>query len=197
MRQDVVNIAGVGVLRGDIEADTVKCAGVGKAAGIISCRRMDVAGVFTTSNRIRAEEADIKGVLRSTADVSAEKLTVKGSVMIDAFLNAGQIDIQFERMGRVREIGAESVNIRPLYHTYKNRGGRFVNDFLNAFTGQRFKVEAIEGNDIFLENVEAHTVRGQNVVIGPNCAIGYLEYSMKAKVHDSSRVDQMKGEKPV
>ncbi len=196
MRRDVVNIAGIGVFRGDVDADMVKCQGVGKSDGVITCRKLEVQGLFTATNRIRAEEAEIMGLLKSKSDFSAERINVKGAMVIDGILNTGSLDIQFERFGRIREVGAHSINVRPLTHPIKNRGGQFLDNLLNTFAGQRFRMDVVEADEIYLENVQANVVRGENVVIGPNCAIGCLEYSKKARVHDSSKVDNMKGARP-
>ncbi len=196
MRRDVVSITGVGVFRGDVDADLVKCQGVGKADGVMTCRKLDVQGLFTAANRIRAEEAEIMGLLKSKSDFSAERINVKGALVIDGILNTGSLDIQFERFGRIKEVRAHSLNIRPLLHPIKNRGAQFLDNLLNTFTGQSFRMDVVEANEIYLENVQANVVRGENVIIGPNCTIGYLEYSKKARVHDSAKVDNMKGTRP-
>lgn len=196
MKQNEVNIAGLGVFHGDIDAEVVRCSGMGKAAGSINCRRMEISGMFTASGKIHAEEVDVKGFLRCKANFSAEKFTVVGAVVIDALLNAGNIDIQFSRFGRISEVGGENVNIRPISAPYKGTSGRALDSFINVFTSRRFKVGTVEGNDIYLENVDVDTVRGENVTVGPNCKVRYLEYAKKAKVHDSARVEQMKGQKP-
>ncbi|MCX7772537.1 MAG: hypothetical protein N2376_05420 [Clostridia bacterium] len=191
MMQNDVNISGMGVFRGDIEAETVRCSGMGKAHGAIVCRRLEVSGMFKATKPIKAEEVDIKGFVKSNSDISAERFHAKGAVSIDGLLNAGTIDIQSDRMGKIREIGAESVSIRPLGSV-----NRVVDNILNNFTSRQFKVDVIEANEIYLENVDVVTVRGENVVIGPNCHVRFLEYSKKAKVHDSARVIEMKGQKP-
>lgn len=192
MKQNEVNIAGVGIFHGDIDADIVKCAGVGRSLGNINCRRMEVAGVFSAGGKIKAEEVEVKGLLRSKADFSTERFTVLGAVMIDGLLNADNIDIKFDRIGRIREVGGDTVSIRPIYN-YKGSVSRVFDNFMNMFANRRFKIDSIEGNEIYLENVDVNSVRGENVVVGPNCHVGFLEYSKKAKVHDSAQVGEMKG----
>lgn len=197
MRQNEVNIAGLGVFHGEIDAEIVRCSGLGKAMGNINCRRMEIAGMFTAGGKIHAEEVDVKGLLRSRSDFSAEKFTVMGAVVIDALLNAGNIDIQFDRFGRINDVGGENVSIRPMLSPYKGNVGKAFDDLINVFASRRFKIRTVEGNDIYLENVDVETVRGENVVIGPNCNVCYLEYTKKAKVHDSAHVEEMKGQKPI
>lgn len=195
MKRDVVSIAGVGVFRGDVDADLVKCQGVGKSHGAIACRKLEIQGLFNAASQIRAEEAEIMGLLKSKSDLSAERINVKGALVVDGILNAGSLDIQFQCFGKLKEVRAHTVNIRPMTISIKNRGGQFLDNLMISFTGQGFRMDVVEGSEIYLENVQANVVRGENIVIGPNCVIELLEYSKKARVHDSARVDSMKGEK--
>lgn len=195
MNPGEVNISGVGVFQGDIDTDSVKCSGVGKAAGTIHCRRLLVEGVFSASKSIEAQEVDIKGVMKCESDIRSERFHAIGAIVSNSILYSGEIDIQFERISRIREVGGQKINIRPMGSFYKSHAGKALDNLLGIFANRIFKVEKIEGNDIYLENVNVGTVFGQNVTIGPNCQVAYLEYSNKAKVHDSSRVLEMKGRK--
>ena len=195
MNHNEVNIAGVGIFQGDIDADIVKCFGVGKTLGTVKCRQMMVKGVFSTTKRVYAQSVDVKGVLKCASELSAERFVVMGSVVSQSLLNGGEIDIQFERLSKAREVGGERISIRPGDFFHKERLGKPGKQFMGLIPNGVFKAEVIEGNDIYLEIVQAGTVRGQIVVIGPNCRVAYLEYSNKAKVHESSNVLEIKGQK--
>ncbi|MNC54128.1 hypothetical protein D3C81_998200 [compost metagenome] len=48
----------------------------------------------------------------------------------------------------------------------------------------------IEGDSVELQNTHAHTVRGEKVIIGPDCVIQKVEYSDYLEIHRSATVKQ-------
>lgn len=196
IRKDV-HIKGLGTLSGDIDAGTVRVSGLGNASGNIICDHLLVEGVFNASNRIQTQTADIKGVLRTSADFSAEQIIVRGALVIEGLLNASNLDISFDRYGRVREISGETITIRPHDWKQRNQVGRTIDDVMDVFSKRHFSIDTIEGTTLYLEGVEAGRVRGEDVVVGPNCRIQSLEYTKSAKVHDTSFVSVLNGQKPL
>jgi cytoskeletal protein CcmA (bactofilin family) len=52
------------------------------------------------------------------------------------------------------------------------------------------KVGTIEGDNLTLIYTEAETVRGTNVIIGPGCKIGAVEYYGNCEISPDATVDQ-------
>ena len=50
----------------------------------------------------------------------------------------------------------------------------------------------IEGDNVYLENTIAKTVRGNNVTIGPGCKIELVEYKNNLKMDDEVKVSTHK-----
>ncbi len=52
------------------------------------------------------------------------------------------------------------------------------------------EVDTIEADDIYIENVNANCVRGENIVIGKNCNIKRVEYSVNLEVSKDSKIGE-------
>lgn len=50
--------------------------------------------------------------------------------------------------------------------------------------------DVIEGDRVYLENTEAAVVRGKEVIIGPGCSIGTIEYENKYECDPHSQIKE-------
>lgn len=114
-----------------------------------------------------------------------EQLTISGAAEVSGLMNAESLTIHLGGSCEIGEIGGSEifVDVPP-------RHAGFLAKLLGGFAVPTLKCGTIEGERIRLENTTCDTVRGKNVVIGPGCEIGLVEYSDELTVDPDSRVQR-------
>jgi len=201
----IIKIIGDGVISsGDYEE--VKVVGTATSSGDFNTNILRVTGELDSDFNISAETARIVGncsfndatmkevtivgevdcsnleseIITITGDVKASKLkatkiNVKGAKLTIDEMNADQLDIR-NAVGYVKSIVGEKIKI---YRRIK---------FLIFLTSKkRLSVDEIEGDNIYIEHVDAKKVTGDHIVIGPNCNIEVLD-AKTMKIDKSSFV---------
>jgi cytoskeletal protein CcmA (bactofilin family) len=195
--------------------DQVKITGECKVSGDLACRRMGVTGNVWVDGALNSEElsltgaAEIKGSLRAgtvrgrgelkfenaarvgkvdftgnmnvRGDMEADRFLLSGACAVDGLLNADRLEIRLYGSCRAREIGGESL-------TVKRSGVSRLMGLVNIGGPVLLTADVIEGDSVDLSCTEAGVVRGNHVVIGPDCVIGKVEYRESLKVHKSAVV---------
>lgn len=85
---------------------------------------------------------------------------------------------------RVDEIGGGRIDVRLL--PISAIGSFFRSLFMGGTAG--LETRAVEGDEIYLENTHAETVRGKNVVLGSGCVVDVVEYSGSLSKLEGARV---------
>lgn len=224
-----VNIAGSAVLTGDIECATLKVAGAVEGEGTLHAESVTVNGSFgyrgvaefgkmrvngtATCDSLTVDELHIAGTLdtreltvnRVTVqgflnvanDCEAERFVTQGAFTVGGLLNAGVVDIVLGGKCSASEVGGEAVAVRTNMGALK----RFVTSLIPGMEVS-LTVGSIEADDIRLERTTASAVRGNTVVIGPECVIGLVEYSGSysaspdAQVREVRRLDETASAQP-
>ncbi|MCM3786633.1 hypothetical protein M3231_27240 [Neobacillus mesonae] len=180
----VVN--GAATVEGDVEAEDIIINGSSKVLRSARAARTRVDGVCTIKDQLDTEklivngkanidgklvagDVEVAGSLTIDRDVECEKFEVNGGFKIRGLLNAGNVDIMLLMGCEAEEIGGEHIQVR------RDRKVRFLDGFVPGLA-PKLKSRVIEGDDIYLEQTYADTVRGNRVVIGPGCQIGLVEY---------------------
>ncbi len=173
-----VSITGNGVVSGDVTARearfTGSCAvqgnasfqyfrimGQGDVDGDLISEEVKVVGELNAKS-IRTELFKMKGFLNSSGNIEVEEMNVKGGFDIEGSLNVGQLVINLQMApSSVTEIGGEEITIKS-----------------KSLLNRKYRLEAdlIEGDTIYLEYTTAKVVRGNEIVLGPGCQIGLVEY---------------------
>lgn len=168
-----VSIKGAAQIKGSLEAEDVEISGQTSIHGPAKVRMIEVEGFAAVEGNLSAEDVKIKGAFEIKGDCNAEDFFAKGAFTIDGLLNAGKIEINLFGGSRVREIGGETIHVKPLAHLF---GGlhKILHAMFNHPNG--LVADTIEGDDIYLEYTKAKVVRGSNVSIGPGCEIEMVEY---------------------
>lgn len=88
--------------------------------------------------------------------------------------------IELADICRVEEIGAENVKVEPI--------SMFGLGFFGSSHKKTLHADTIEADNIEISNTSARTVKGNQVIIGPGCEIGTVEYKDSLRVHPRAMV---------
>lgn len=179
------DVFGEAKVRGNLQCDKMKIFGTMKVYDDAKIRKAKVWGTFEVGQSLSGEEADIKGSLKVKGNTDFERFKSTGSFQLGGLLNADSIDVSL-RYGKsaANEIGGERITVRKknsLLPFWKSDG------YLQA--------SLIEGDLVELEYTIADIVRGKQVIIGPGCEIGKVEFSetfqadMKAIVKEKRKIE--------
>lgn len=195
-----VSVDGIATINGDVKCETIRVNGISKMKGNIEADQLDVHGVMngegdidantvTIEGKVRmrgsvaGDEIRMNGWLKLTGNCEAEKIIVHGGLDLSGLLNAGQIEIGLQARCSANEIGGTSIRVK---RTNKRRLG-LLGYFIPKLV-PKLEAKLIEGDDVTLEATSAGVVRGRDVVIGPGCTIGRVEYTKELTVDPSSTV---------
>jgi cytoskeletal protein CcmA (bactofilin family) len=196
-----VMVAGVGAVRGDIDATSLLVAGTADVQGKVVATSVTVNGVATFNQDVQANEFTVNGTADLHAGLGVGALKISGACTIDGSVNAQRIEIR----GTTKiagDVQAEAFDSQGVFSvggllnagaiTVKLYGGCDAHDiggetidvrlgtswaFLPFFGERNLTADTIEGDTVYLENTRAKVVRGANVTIGPECAIDLIEYT--------------------
>jgi cytoskeletal protein CcmA (bactofilin family) len=181
IKAECLSVHGEAGFDGTLQADKASVLGtckIGKNAHIQDCV---VRGSLEIDGNYNGDKAEIKGLLVVKNDLEAETFISKGQFQVGGLLNADEIEISLRyKHSHAGEIGGKKINVKV------------QNGLANMFHASKkrllLQASAIEGDDIYLENTDADTVRGQNIEIGPGCRIRLVEYEEKLKVLEDAVV---------
>ncbi|MCT6514426.1 polymer-forming cytoskeletal protein [Bacillus subtilis] len=169
VKAKAVTISGSGKIHGDVEAESIRMNGTGFIQGEVSVKQLKIAGSSTFGRTVKADGIDISGKAVMEADCETETFQSEGKCKISGLLNADQVIIKLSAgESYVREIGCRHLQVTC-------RKGMLT--LLRLMPQPVLTAELIEGDVIELTNTKAKTVRGNKVVIGPDCQIETVEYS--------------------
>lgn len=215
---DSIKISGSGKISGDTICNEFKCSGSGKVVNSLKIGTGKVSGsakfedvvtaeYFTVSGsativgpfnvgelktsgslkvetEVKGESIHVSGSLKVEGDCSAEQFYLSGGCQIGGLLNAGQIDIKLGGRCDIQSIGAEAITVKVGHFN-----GALLDLFSSLFSQEPYLyASTIEGDDLYLENTVAKTVRGRNIVIGRGCDIESVEYSGSLDLNDGAKV---------
>lgn len=162
-----MSIEGVFNCAGELEVGYIYCEGVANTSNI-RAKRITVEGVLKVKGegKLEAEEIRCDGVIKTSGEISADILNAEGCIS-------------------AKEIVGDSIKIDSHNH------GRHFLPFTKK-TGSR--VSLIEATTIELSNVEADTVNGKDIVIGPYCRIENIDCSGTLSIHRDAYVRNITGD---
>lgn len=182
-----VQINGSADIKGRLLAENILFKGGAKIRGDVFFTKIRIQGHATSEGSLKGEEMILHGKIRIDGDCEAETFKADGQFTIGGLLTADSIDIKLYSESKVKEIGGESVTVKP-----KALGGLIKS--LNPAFSIKLSVGTMEGDEIDLERVNAKVVRGNHVHIGADCDIGLVEYKddfeqdTKAKVGENRKI---------
>ena len=179
------SISGSGSVEGDAQVKEFAVSGSGHVHGELKGEKCSVAGSFHVGS-VSVQELSSSGSIHVCGDLSAEQAVIRGAIYADGLINAENLDVAFESDSRADSIGGSTVKIRK-----KGVVHGLLDRIFKAGKEGTFQVKgSIEADEIDIEYVEADTVVGRNVVIGPGCKIKHLSYSESIKISPEAEVSE-------
>lgn len=110
------------------------------------------------------ELCDVKGKFSVKGDCEMEMFYVIGCIDVLGLLNVGDIKFGLSYdVSYVWEIGGIVIIVKSCVSFFNWKKVKLI-------------VDVIEGDQVYLENIEVVVVRGKEVIIGLGCSIGIIEY---------------------
>ena len=175
-------------VQGALESGKTSVMGQMKVTGPVAAGDLSVMGQLACSATLRGRVLSCMGQLQAQGQLDAERLklfgqlTVGGDCNVDDFDSRGQFQIDgllsvdnllVRPYGecRVGEIGGARLEVR-------RRGGvlAWLGGLLSWPRHSRLEAQAIEGDDVCLEDTDARLVRGTRIRIGRGCRVDLVEY---------------------
>ncbi len=171
--------AGSTAIEGNLNSEKISLAGSVKIDGDVICIHFKSGGSTKIEGAIAADErVECGGVLRA-ASLKTGTFSGRGAVNIEETVVAKDFSLAMSGTSSMKKLMAETIDIQP--EGAKKGLSRLFE------RGGSLKIEHIHGTTIYLENVIADYVDGQEVGIGPGCKIGTLK-SPNARVHEGAKI---------
>lgn len=188
---DNFSINGIGKIKGDAELQSFHINGIGKATGKLTAHEINNNGIGRLLKETKTKSISNSGVLKAWENVSAEKLVSEGMLFIKGVAYVDDFKAFFEKCSVASQIMGDTVEIKmgnnhknniflPLWGVEMLVGLRLVKD--------KFLCNLIECTTLKADNLQAETIRARDVVLGPNCIIGCVEYSNSYTADESCKV---------
>ncbi|MBL3649171.1 hypothetical protein ABZM97_05015 [Bacillus vallismortis] len=175
---DRLRVYGESEFKGDLTAGRINVYGTMKVSGSLQFDRFNLKGLTEIGGNMTGESCDVKGKLSVKGDCETEMFHVTGCVDVSGLLNAGDIKLGLSHdVSYVREIGGTTIIVKRRASFFKRKNTKLI-------------ANVIEGDQVYLENTEAAVVRGKEVIIGPGCSIGTIEYKNKYECDHHSKVKE-------
>jgi len=170
-----ISVSGALSAEGNIKTESFKCAGAAKIQGEVNGEVISIAGALKAKNVI-GEELKFAGGIAAER-IKGERIRI-GGYFSAQYLEGEEIHIKMSKeKSKVKEIRGENITVEC------ERG------FLRKYPC-KLEAEKIEGEKIYLENVVASYVKGEEVEIGDNCIIDKLE-AEKMSISKKSQVKEV------
>lgn len=180
-------ISGACQIHGGISSANLKISGGAKVKGDIDGKNIEIAGATKVEGSIKGDIIKLAGGVSVGKDMECEEFYMDGSVRAKGTVNCDKCEINIYADSEIDELVGGTIRIQKGYEL--RNAWTSIKSFISKINGN-IRLNTIEGDDIYLENTICDTVRGTNVVIGPDCKIRCVEYSNKLDIHDSSTVEE-------
>ncbi len=186
-----IHVSGSARFEGDVTAQELSVSG--------ACRMDGGARIkedFTASGAVRVGK-DVScmlfrcsGSASVEGDIEAERADISGSLICRGLLNAEEVDIRLGGRVELGSIGGSRIRIRP--GSFSSGTIRIFGISIGRGRGRdRAEVQnAIEGDDICIENVICPRVSGRKVTVGAGCKIDLVQYSESLEIEQGARVER-------
>lgn len=164
-----------------LECGRVECDGIIKTTGSITAKTMEVDGSLSAKGDISADKIEVDGVLKAGGQISADKVHVEGRIVASEVVG-DEVIIWNKRQDNGFTITVGKSTVIRMGNT----------SFEGGSTSS--KLGLIEATTIGLAGVEADTVNGTDVTIGPGCIIDHLDCNGILRIDPSAQVGHITGE---
>lgn len=195
-----VKITGECIMSGDVECERLACTGDGTVRGMLKTEELSLTGDLNVAGRLDAKKIRGTGDLVVDSSVCGEDIRFTGNIEVQGDCESGLMDVN--GVCRVQGLlSAEQLKLKMFGPCYAREIGggtldvkRSKGSFWKHLFGQGspivLRAELIEGDVVELDYTSAALVRGKDVVIGPGCEIGRVEYWGTLEVHKEAIVNE-------
>ncbi|MDP4086556.1 MAG: polymer-forming cytoskeletal protein [Bacillota bacterium] len=177
-------ISGNGKIAGNVNSSSLVIEGRAKIEKDIVVTKMKVSGHTSIGGSLKGEELKVKGRLKVDGDCEVDLFKGECHFTIGGLLNAEEVDVTLYGDCKTKEIGGQSIKVK--------QKSSFVSSLFKPFFQNELNTDLIEGDHIEIENTHAKVVRGNHIMVGPNCHIGLIEYSGTLKIDKKAIIDESK-----
>ncbi|HWJ03997.1 MAG TPA: hypothetical protein VNU93_09970 [Verrucomicrobiae bacterium] len=177
----LIKVMGNGELR-SARAKEITVAGYARFDGDVSGGEFNISGSTQVNGDIKVETITVNGDLKGK-NVEAESFVSRGVFHLET-LNAGDVKITPGGRSKVKEIGAENIDV-----SQKGFWGA-LQWFTFGVHHNELVADIIEADRIYLERTVAKSVKGNHVTIGPGCKIDLVEFKDSVQVDKDARVEK-------
>ncbi|WP_240418052.1 polymer-forming cytoskeletal protein [Paenibacillus periandrae] len=173
-------------VHGSVQSSKAEINGTALVEGSLHSERIRIQGKLTVQGNLIGDHLQLNGMLCVNGGCESETFDANGRLQMGT-LNAGNIQITLQGQSHIAEIGGEHIKIR------KQPGIDYTKwlKLLPIPVGNKLTVQTIEGDTVYVEYTTAKAVRGTDVVIGPGCEIGLVEYKGKFQQDKGSKVERL------
>ncbi|MEK0316490.1 hypothetical protein [Cohnella sp. 56] len=171
------------VVRGQLTVSALKMTGVCEVESGFHSGEIRGAGEVKAQGSLRSEKVKFQGQLAARGDVELGTAELRGAIVCEGLLSAERLELSLFGPSAVHELGGGRLRVR------RSRLGA-LKSLATPGAAASLKAALIEGDDVELQHTEAELVRGGDVVIGPGCNIGRVEYRRELRVDASSSVGE-------
>ena len=180
VKAEEIGSSGALSVTGNVVSDSLRNSGGMKIHGNIKTGILKNSGSLKVIGPAVASE-----IIKISGSIHAERLEapeirISGGFDIDEDIKGDDIVISVGGKCNAKSVIGKEIEISP------GSGGHFFS-FTFGNGPRKVKVDSIKGTTILLANVQANTVTGNQVEIGPGCVIGTLK-AKSSKVHEDSKV---------
>lgn len=181
-------VSGSAQVKGSLDCDEMQVSGFSHFHDTVQAEQMRVSGcVKIGDSTLRGVNGRVSGALRAEGDVEFEQIVLSGAASIRGLLNAENVHIILNGISEIGEIGGDTIVVEKGQH-----GAGLVGRLCQLFGAQKhpcaLTCDSIEGTNIRLARTKCRIVRGETVVIGPDCRIEQVEYAQTLTIDESSEV---------
>lgn len=164
----------------------LRSSGSCRVEGVTTANEAQISGSLYSGGNAKFGVAQISGRFDCRGDVEAENFAISGPLNTNGLLNAENVEIKLGHGmfdNSINSIGGTNIAVK-VYNDHKIslfNFGRIVKTVVK---------EAIEGDDVYLENTECPLVVGKTVMIGEGCRIGKVQYYDTFEIKDGAEVKE-------
>lgn len=192
-----VKITGECKFAGDVNCEKMSLTGNANIAGNLHMKQMKITGEIALEGSLEGDSLRGKGEIKAATvkvdklhlygnldvkgDCEGEKLQISGGLSVAGLLSAEHLEIKLFGPSSAKEVGGSILIIK------KSKTGRLLH-MMKPSPKILFEAGLIEGDAIELISTKANMVRGERVIIGPDCEIETVEFRDTLEVHKHATV---------
>lgn len=179
-------IGGMTTIEGSLNAGTIEIAGNTEVKGGIKAANAKVEGHCGSKNDMEIDDLYVKGSITARANCIAKKVDCSGFFEVSGILQCGTLILNINGTSTAKEIKCEKIDVRK----QENFASRLQG--LLKKSKQGIDAETVEAKEIYMESANVKVLRGDNVIIGPDCNIELVEYKNNIEIKGNSKVKEQR-----